>query len=143
MINKVIMNISCLIIVLGSTFVANASAFCVTIQKPVIDSIVIFRTDDQIDMSISICCEEILGLFDIKKELITNGDSISAIADILSSSINIDLDWKCVDTRAVVYIYYSNGIMDRLCIGTTTIVFYKEKIMELKNRRLFDYIFKH
>ena len=111
------------------------------IKAPIIDSIVIFKAEYGIETPAAVCCEEIFRNFIVEKQVILNKDSMSTIVSELKNVSKMK-DWDtCVDTRAVINIFSKGSIIKTVCIGHLSIIRINNEIVELKDRRLINYVF--
>ncbi len=135
------------------TLLAIASLFCsqrssgyycpknAKIKAHTIDSIVIYKAEYGIETPAAVCCEEIFKNFIVEKQVILKRDSISAIVSELKN-VSIMKDWDtCVDTRAVIKIFSKGNIIKTACIGHLSIIRINNEIVELRDRRLINYVF--
>lgn len=118
------------------------SAHLCTAKDMHIDSIRIISTHYYTTTAVPVYCEDMFRELEIiESRLIVDTPTINRFVVNLKRAKEYKADFKGIDTRAVVYIYYKNQTVRKLCLSTTKVFSDNGKIKIFKNWEVHNFIF--
>lgn len=124
-----------------SIILSISSHFCNAKNKQ-IDSIRVITTHYYTNTIIPVYCENMLRELEIvDNRLIVDANVINTFVVNLKKAKKYKADFEGIDTRAIVYLYYRDQTVRKLCLSTTQVFSDNGKIRIFKNWDVHDFVF--
>lgn len=106
-----------------------------------ISAIKVIKTELSTDCAIDVDCDKFFRQFAFSLDTfyINDQQNQDEMRKHIKNAARVSDKWN-VDTRAKMYVYYTSGKTDSLCLGYTTIFSFNGAAMQLKDRKLIKMI---